>query len=95
MTATVTVEGSLNTQCTVFKQGTSKPPAARCNIILLSARVGISLPRPSTLAISTRRFSFLALVFRSIGSVAKLFLPLSSRQAPVKPTKTVEKRSTR
>ena len=67
VTVTVTVAGSLNftIQCTVFNKGPPKPPATRCNIILLSAGVGISLPRPFTLVISPKSFSFLALVFRS------------------------------
>ena len=67
VTVTVTCTGLLNftIQYTVFNKGPPKPPAARCNIILLSAGVGISLPRPFTLVISPKSFSFLALVFRS------------------------------
>ena len=45
-----------NTMYGRFLEGPPKPPAARCNIILLSAGVGISLPRPFTLVISSNQF---------------------------------------
>ena len=58
-----------------FKEnkGPPKPPATRCNIILLSAGVGISLPRPFTLVISPKVSPF---------SRSSSVLPYSS--APVK-----------